>query len=85
MVKSSLCDYCHAYILVIGTITINGAVADNVAKRLELKKYFCTIYWLHKQKKNNTQTDNAKDLDVVMSIYNLIEYGKNYSKTLGIL
>ena len=40
MVKSSLCDYSHAYILVIGTITINEAAADNVAKRLELKNNF---------------------------------------------
>ena len=29
---------------------------------------------------NNTQTDNAKDLDVVMPMYNLIEYSNNYSK-----
>ena len=32
---------------------------------------------------NNTQIDNAKDIDVVMTMYNLIEYGDNYSKTLG--
>ena len=30
---------------------------------------------------NNTQTDNAHDIDVVMSMYNLIEYGHVYSKT----
>ena len=29
---------------------------------------------------NNTQTDNAKFTDVVMSVYNLIEYSDNYSK-----
>ena len=34
-------------------------------------------------KVNNTQIDNAKDIDVVMPMYNLIEYGDNYSKTLG--
>ena len=33
----------------------------------------------------NTKVDNAKDLDVVMSLYNLIEYSKNYSKTWGSL
>ena len=32
---------------------------------------------------NNTQIDNAKDLDVVMPMYNLIEYSENYSKTSG--
>ena len=31
-------------------------------------------------KKNNAQIDNAKDFDVVMSMYNLIEYSDNYSK-----
>ena len=34
---------------------------------------------------NNTQINNAKDLDVVMLMYNLIEYSDNYSKTSGIL
>ena len=32
---------------------------------------------------NNTQVDNAKDLNVVMPMYNLIEYRGNYSKTFG--
>ena len=30
---------------------------------------------------NNTKLDNAKDLDVAMPIYNLIEYRDNYLKT----
>ena len=30
---------------------------------------------------NNTQIDNAKDIDVVIPMYNLIEYNDNYSKT----
>ena len=34
---------------------------------------------------NNAQVDNAKDIDIVMSMYNLIEYGDNYSKTSGSL
>ena len=34
---------------------------------------------------NNTQIDSAKDIDVVMSMYNLIEYSDNYSKTSGSL
>ena len=33
--------------------------------------------------RNNTHEDNAKLLDVVMAMYDLIEYSKNYSKTLG--
>ena len=34
---------------------------------------------------NNTQVDNTKDLDVVMSMYNLIKCSDNYSKTYGCL
>ena len=34
---------------------------------------------------NNTQVDNAKDIDIVMPMYNLIEYSDNYSKTSGSL
>ena len=34
---------------------------------------------------NGVQTDNAEDLDVVMSMYNLLEYSKNYKKTTGSL
>ena len=32
---------------------------------------------------NNTEIDNAKDIDIVMPMYNLIEYSDNYSKTSG--
>ena len=34
---------------------------------------------------NNTQVDNAKDIDIVMPMYNLIEYSDNYAKTSGSL
>ena len=34
---------------------------------------------------NNTLIDNAEDLDVVISMYNLLEYSKNYRKTTGSL
>ena len=44
----------------------------------------CTVYWLHIEI-DNTQEDNAKDLDVVVPMYNLIEYNGNYSKTSGSL
>ena len=34
---------------------------------------------------NNAQVDNAKDIDIVMLMYNSVEYGGNYSKTSGSL
>ena len=32
---------------------------------------------------NNIQIDNAKDIDIVMPMYSLIEYSDNYLKTSG--
>ena len=86
ILRSSLCHYSGAYILVTGTITITGVEVDNTAKRLEERnkrsniERLCSIYWLA-SKIDNTQIDYTKDLDVVMSMNNLIEYIDNYSKT----
>ena len=77
MLKSSLCDYSDAYILVKGTISVNNTTAaDATAKKL------CTNCI---SEINNTQIDNAKDIDIVMPMYNLIEYSDNYAKTSGSL
>ena len=43
----------------------------------------CAPFTDHISKINNTQIGNAKDLDVVIPMYNLIKYRKNYSKTSG--
>ena len=88
MLKSSLCNYGDAYTLVKGTITVpNTAAADtdanNANKKVIFKNY--TPFTDCISEVNNTQKDNAKDLDVVMLVYNLIKYSDNYSKTSGIL
>ena len=43
----------------------------------------CTIYWFFKWNKGNTEVDNAKDLDEVMLLYNLLECSNNYSNKIG--
>ena len=88
MLKSSLCDYSDAYILVKGTISINntaaqGAAANNINKKVIFKN--CTPFTNCISEINNTQIDNAKDIDIVMPMYNLIEYSDNYVKTTGSL
>ena len=88
MLKSSLCDYSDAYILVIGTITITRAGQDDTAKRLDDKNKWAIFknyapFTECISEKNNTQIDNGKYVDVVMPMYNLIEYSDNYSKTSG--
>ena len=76
MLKSSLCDYGDAYILVKGTITVNNTVAadadaNNINKKLIFKN--CAPFTNCISEINNTQIDNAKDLDIVMPMYNLID------------
>ena len=88
MLKSSLCDYSDAYILVKGTISINntaaaGAAANNTNKKVIFRN--CAPFNNCISKINNTQIDNAKDIDIVMPMYNLIEYSDNYAKTTGSL
>ena len=85
MLKSSLCDYSISFILVKGRITITGAGADAAArqtdaryKRVIFKNYAPFINC--KTEINNTEIDNAKGIDIVREMYNLIEYRDNYSK-----
>ena len=85
MLKSSLCD---AYILVKGTITVNntaaaGVAANNTNKKVIFKNFAPFTNCISEI--NNTQIDNAKDIDIVMPMYNLIEYSDNYAKTTGSL
>ena len=71
-------------ILVKGTITVNNtATADVDANNTNEKVTFknCAPFTNCISEINNTQVDNAKDLDIVMPMYNLIEYSDNYSKT----
>ena len=88
MIKSSLCDYSDAYIHVKGTITVNntaaaGGDANNTNKKAIFKN--CAPFTNCISEINITDIDNAKDIDIVMSMYNLIEYSDNYSKTSGSL
>ena len=86
MLKSRLCDFSDGYVLISGTITITGTGPDNAAKRLDERNKGvvfknCALFTDCKGEINNTQIDNVKNIDVVMSMYDLIEYSNNYSKT----
>ena len=90
MLKSSLCDYSDAYNLVKGKITITGAGADEVARQADERDKGvafknCAPFTNCISEINNTQVGNAKDIDIVMPMYNLIEYNDNYAKTTGSL
>ena len=88
MLKSSLCDYSDAYILVKGAISVNntaaqGAAANDTNKKVIFKN--CAPFTNCISEINNTQIDNAKDIDIVMPMYYLIEYSDNYANTTGSL
>ena len=88
MLRSSLYDYSDAYILALETITIAPVPPppvnrNNNDKELVFKN--CAPFTDCISEINSAQIDNAKDIDVVMPMYNLIEYSDNYSKTSGSL
>ena len=90
MLKSSLCDYSDAYILVNGKIIITG-VGDSAAARQADERdkgvafKNCASFTNCISEINNIQVDNVKDIDKVMPMYDLIEYSNNYAKTSGSL
>ena len=84
MLRSSLCDYNNAYILLKGTVTVlnttsAGAAANNANEKVIFKT--CASFIKFMSRINNTQVDDANYIDVVMPMYSLIEYSDNYSKT----
>ena len=86
MVRSSLCGYSE-YILAKGTITVKSKAARDQPNNAANKKVIfknCVPFTKCISRINNTQVDDAHDIDVVMPMYNLIEYIDNYSKTSGI-
>ena len=73
MLRSDLCNYSDAYIVVKGDL-----IVTNFGSIMYDKKFISCILKL-----NNTLIDNAEDLDIVIPMYNLLEYSKNYRKTTG--
>ena len=90
MIRSNLCDYADSYILVKETITITGERDNAAAERVDERDKGvtfknCAPFTKCISRINNTDIDNAHDIDIAMPMYNLIEYSNNYSKTSGSL
>ena len=91
MVRSNLCDYSDAHILVKGTITVAAPGVNSNANNIRDKKNRPVIL------KNNAPfvscitringelIEDADDLDIVMSMYNLLGYSKNYGKNYSVI
>ena len=81
MLRWDLCDFSDAYFVVKGTTTVTNPDNNVYDKKLTFKTNAPFVSCISKI--NNTLTDNAEDLDIVISLYNMLEYSKNYSKTTG--
>ena len=83
MLRSDLCDFSDAYIIVTGKIIVTTPDNNAYAKKLAFKNNAPFNNCIAKI--NNAIIDSAEDLEIVMPMYNLIEYSKNYRKTTGSL
>ena len=80
VIKSSLCNYSNAYILLTGDITAIGGDADTRVAFKNCGPFTKCIIHI-----NDEDTDGANNLDIIMPMYNLIQYSDNYSDTSGSL
>ena len=91
MLRSDLCDYSDAYILVKGTITVTAPGVNNDANNIRDKRNRPLILKNNApfvsciRRINGELIEDNDDLDIVMPMYNLLEYSKNYRKTIGSL
>ena len=89
MLRSNLCDYSDAYISVKATIMVTASGVNNNANTIRDKRNRPLIlknkapFVSCITKINGELIEDADDLDIVMPIYNLLEYSKNYRKTIG--
>ena len=85
MLRSGLCDYSDAYIVVKGIfiVSVDERDRDEMNRQVILKNNAPFISCISKI--NGVLVENAEDLDIAMPLYNLLEYSKNYLKTSGYL
>ena len=83
--RNDLCDFNEAYIVVIGKIIVTNPRNDanqynrNVSLKNSAPFFNCTL------KISNQLIEDAQDLDIVIPMYNLLYYSKNFRKTTGSL
>ena len=78
MLRSDLCDFSDAYIVVKGNITVTSPDNARKIKSVTFKNNAPFINCITNI--NGIKIDNAEDLDLVMPMHNLLEYSKNYKK-----
>ena len=83
MLRSDLSDFNDACIVMKGIVAVTDPDNAKTNKAAAFKNNAPFINCISKT--NGIHIDNAEDLDVVMPVYNLLEYSKNYRKTTGSL
>ena len=78
VIKSNLCDYSDAYILLTGNIQNKPANSVVAFKN-------CAPFRTCDVTTNDEHVEKAEDLDIVMPMYNLLEYPDNYQDSTGSL
>ena len=81
MLRSDLCEFNNAYIVVKGIVTVNADERDRdeMNRQVILKNNAPFISCISKI--NGVLVENVEDLAIVMPMYNFLEYSKNYSNT----
>ena len=80
VIKPNLCDYSNAYILVTGDLKVAGVAAKtNVASKN------CALFTGCVTHINDEHVETTGNLDIIMPMYNLIEYSDNYADSSGSL
>ena len=83
MLRLELCDFSDPYIVVKGNVTVTEPINAKRNKSPAFRNNAPFINCISKI--NDEQIGNAEDLDVVMPMYNVLEFSKNYRKTTGSL
>ena len=81
MLRSDLCDFNDAHFVVKGTITVTNRDGAKRNKSVAFKNNALFINYISNV--NGEKIDKAQDLDVVMPMYNLLEYSKNYRRKIS--
>ena len=80
VIKPNLCDYSDAYIIVTGDIIVNGSNADTDVAFKNCAPFTRCITHI-----NDEHLESAENLDIIMPMYNLLEYSDNYEDSSGSL
>ena len=78
VIKPNLCDYSDTYILVTGDIKVTAVAADTSVVFKNCAPFTRYVILI-----NDEHVETAENLDIIMPMYNLIEYSDNYADFFG--